>query len=101
MNRLEDARSRAILTLKIIQARQDVAIRLIIESYPDKLDYSNSLEDLAIAPDAWRHVTDNSIDPKLVFAHPVLLRTRPNTSSSLPRNLDSVAQENPADHRFR
>ncbi len=38
------------------------------------------LADLAISEGAWAHVTSSDIDPKLVFAHPILFRQNPRSS---------------------
>ena len=38
------------------------------------------LADLVISEGAWTHVASSDIDPKLVFAHPVLLRQNPRAS---------------------
>lgn len=78
--RLEEARQRALIISDRIRERSDLAARRAIEEFAALLDYENRLEDLAIAPEAWQHVQDAEIDPKLVFAHPDILRAHPETS---------------------
>ena len=78
--RLEAARQRALIITERIRERADLAARRTIEGYEDPLDYQNHLEDLAIAPEAWQHVIDAGIEPRLVFAHPDLLRASPEIS---------------------
>ena len=78
--RLEDARQRALIISERIRERADLAARRAIEEFADELDYANLLEDLAIAPEAWQHVLDTGIEPKLAFAHPDILRAHPETS---------------------
>ena len=78
--RLEAARQRALIITERIRERADLAARRTIEGYEDPLDYQNHQEDLAIAPEAWQHVIDAGIEPRLVFAHPDLLRASPEIS---------------------
>ena len=78
--RFEEARQRALIISQRIRERSDLAARRTIEEFADELDYANRLEDLAIAPEAWRHIRDAAIDAKLVFAHPDILRAHPETS---------------------
>ncbi len=78
--RLEEARQRALIISERIRERSDLIARRAIEEFVAEIDYENQLEDLAIAPEAWQHVRDAEIEPKLVFAHPDILRAHPETS---------------------
>ena len=78
--RLNDARQRALLISERIRGRSDLEARQAINEYHKHLAYADRLEDLAIAPEAWQHIIEARIDPKLVFAHPDLLRAYPQTS---------------------
>ena len=78
--RLEEARQRALIITERIRQRSDLTARRIIEEFATPLDYQNQLEDLAIAPEAWRYVRESGINPKLAFAHPDILRAHPQTS---------------------
>lgn len=78
--RLEEARQRALLISGRIRQRSDLDVRRTIEDTDLVLDYENNLENLAIAPEAWHYVISERIDPKLVFAHPIILQGHPETS---------------------
>ena len=78
--RLEEARRRALIITEHIQKRADEGVRQTIQRFNSDLDFKGRLEDLAIAPEAWAHVTQAGIAPKLVFAHPDLLQAHPPTS---------------------
>jgi len=78
--RLEEARRRALIITQHIRGRADVEVRKIILSFSTPLDFEGRLEDLAIAPEAWVHIVQAQIDPKLVFAHPDLLQAHPQAS---------------------
>ena len=78
--RLEEARQRALIISGRIRERSDLTARRAIEEYAPPLDYENHLAGLAIAPEAWQHTQDAEIEPKLVFAHPDILRAHPETS---------------------
>ena len=78
--RLEEARQRALLISQRIRERSDLEARQTIIDFEGQLNFEDSLEDLAIADEAWQHIVDAQIDPKLVFAHPDLLREHPTTS---------------------
>ena len=77
---LEEARQRALIISGRIHRRADLGARRMIERFENLLDYEDRLEDLAIAPDAWTQVVNTGIDPKMVFAHPDLLRAHPEVS---------------------
>ena len=79
-SRLEQARQRALLISGRIRERSDLAVRHTIEQLELDLDYETNLEQLAIAPEAWEYVSEEQIDPKLVFAHPDMLQAYPETS---------------------
>ena len=81
--RLEEARQRALTISKNIQLRADVGVRKLIEDFAAPLDFEGRLEDLAIAPEAWTHIARAGIVPKLVFAHPDLLQSCPQTSLTI------------------
>ena len=89
--RLELATQRALIITEHIRERSDVEVRQIIENFNIPLDFEDRLEDLAIAQEAWEYIGQEQIDPKLVFAHPNVLRAHPQTSlhyrgiSTLPR----------------
>ena len=78
--RLDQARQRALLISDRMRQRSDLKARQLINDFGEQLDFDEQLEELAIAPEAWQHVLDAQIDPKLVFAHPLLLQTYPKTS---------------------
>ena len=79
-SRLEEARQRALLISQRIRERSDLAARQTIIDFAGQLEFEKQLEDLAIAEEGWQHIIDMQIDPKLVFAHPDLLREHPTTS---------------------
>ena len=78
--RLEQARQRALIISERIRERSDLTARRTIQEFAPLSDYETRLEDLAIAPEAWEHIIGADIDPKLVFAHPDILRAHPETS---------------------
>ena len=78
--RLEESRQRALIISETIRGRSDERVRRIIREYAGNLEFAARLEDLAIAEEAWDHIVRTQIDPKLVFAHPDLLREHPETS---------------------
>ena len=78
--RLEEARQRALIISEHIRGRSDLEARQTIGNFTEPLEYERRLADLAIAPEAWGHIVNAGIDPRLVFAHPVLLQAHPQTS---------------------
>ena len=78
--RLEAARERALVISLHIRQRADLGIREGILEYDSPLDFEERLEDLAVAPEAWEHIIQSGIEPRLVFAHPDLLRAIPQAS---------------------
>ena len=80
VDRLEEARHRALIISARVRKRDDLDIRGIIARYEGELDFECRLEELAIAREAWDHVRLQGIEPRMVFAHPELLRDHPNAS---------------------
>lgn len=78
--RLEESRQRALIISQRIRQRADLEARRLIDAFPDELDYAGQLEELAIAAEAWQYIREAGIAPKLVFAHPALLQSHPQTS---------------------
>lgn len=70
---------KSVLVATTLQRRRDVAARKLIEAFSEPLDF-RPLENLLIEEQAWRHVQSLSIQPRLVFCHPALLRAHPSTS---------------------
>ena len=56
-----------------------MALRQTIEEFADDLSFI-PLEEMMISDKAWDHVAALGIEPRLVFAHPSLLRQHPSTS---------------------
>lgn len=79
MTKLHDAQIRSALISERIRQRTDLALRDLIAQYSETLTF-HPLDDLMISGQAWRHVEVSDIDPKLVFAHPELLRKHPTVS---------------------
>ena len=79
MAKLDDAQKRSAVIAERIRQRTDLALRRTIASFEGDLDFL-PLADLAISEGAWAHVTSSDIDPKLVFAHPLLLLQNPRSS---------------------
>lgn len=76
--RTADAVARARTIARRIAQREDRQALLRIERFKPELDYDK--RELCIAEEAWRHVALAKIAPRLVFAHPDLLRSIPNAS---------------------
>ena len=79
MTNLDDARLRSALMSERIRQRTDLALRDLVSGYDKSLVF-RPLEDLCISERAWRCIEDSAVDPKLVFAHPALLRDHPRAS---------------------
>ena len=77
---LEEIRVRALHITANIRARDDLGVRKLIKEFEGNLEFANRLEELGIAPEAWQYIIETQIDPKLVFAHPTLLRAIPEAS---------------------
>ena len=79
MTNLHDAQIRSALISERIRQRTDLTLRELIAQYQEAQSF-HPLDDLMISEQAWRHVEASDIDPKLVFAHPELLRKHPTIS---------------------
>lgn len=79
MNSLHDAQIRSALMSVRIQERTDCILRDLIAKLEGELEY-HPLEDLMISKQAWDHISRSDIDPKFVFANPVVLREYPQLS---------------------
>lgn len=77
-NKLEDAKKRARIISTRIRARTDEAVREKIASFAEKLSWAP--EDCGIDREAWRRIEEIGVSPRLVFAHPDLLRAHPDAS---------------------
>ena len=77
-NRLEEARKRAQIISHRIRLRVDEAVRAKILAFSG--DLTGRPEQYGIDLVAWRYVEENGIKRRLVFAHPNMLRTHPDTS---------------------
>ena len=76
---LEDVRQKSDLLSGLIRQRSDVTLRKWIEEYSERLRFS-PLEHLMISQKAWNHTREIGVPVHLVFAHPKILRNRPQTS---------------------
>ena len=76
----EDAILRSALIDERIRQRTDIALRNWLSEYHKELDYF-PLDALMISEKAWQHVQDGGIEPRMVFAHPALLREHPPVSA--------------------
>lgn len=74
---IDDRRSRFLAGR--IHRRTDVQTRKLIDSYKGDLDFEDK-ESLLISVEAWNYVVGANIEPRRVFAHPVMLRDLPRTS---------------------
>ena len=63
----------------VIGHRDDAGLRHLIESYAGELRFE-PLEQFGISQTAWDHIAHLQVPPRLVFAHPDLLRDLPLTS---------------------
>ena len=78
VNRLEDARRRSAVIAERLRQRTDLQLQLLIGE-AGELEFQ-PIDQLAISQQAWQHVTASGFDPKMVFAHPELLRRNPRVS---------------------
>lgn len=76
----KDDVARSKLLAERIRQRTDEKVRRLVEDYASELDFSASLSVLLISQAAWDYVTKADIEPRMVFAHPDLLRAHPETS---------------------
>ena len=77
-NRLEEARKRAQIISHRIRLRVDEAVRAKILAFSG--DLTGRPGQYGIDLVAWRYVEESGIKRRLVFAHPNMLRTHPDTS---------------------
>ena len=77
-NRLEEAHKRAQIISYRIRLRIDEAVRAKILAFSG--DLTGRPEEFGIDLVAWRYVKGISVKRRLVFAHPDMLRTHPDTS---------------------
>ena len=75
----DDALYKSRLLSGLVRQREDVALRHTVVGYDRPLDFK-PLENLMISEAAWRYARDANIEPRLVFAHPVLLQAHPEAS---------------------
>lgn len=81
MSSQDEAIERAVWMTQQIRKRIDVTVIKRITNLGYGLgDYEGRLEQLGIHTDAWKYITEQGIDPKLVFAHPLILMKHPQTS---------------------
>ena len=62
-----------------IRQRADIRTREVIEGFSGKLDYVDR-QALLISDKAWNNIISSDTNPRLVFAHPILLRKHPEVS---------------------
>ena len=79
MTELHDAQMRSALISERIRQRTDIALRELISEFDEELSFC-PLDEFMISEQAWRYIKTSGIDPKLVFAHPELLRALPQVS---------------------
>ena len=78
-----------------IRQRTDLALRGLIANSEVDLSFI-PLDDLMISVQAWEYIRGSGIDPKLVFAHPALLREHPQVSQYY-RGISLLPQKRVAD----
>ena len=79
MANLRDAQIRSTLMSERIRQRTDHVLRELIASFTGDLTFY-PLDNLMISERAWEYVIGSGINPKLVFAHPLVLQDNPRTS---------------------
>ena len=79
MTSLHDAQIRSALMAARIQERTDCTLRALIANLEEEPEY-HPLEDLMISEQAWNHISSSNINPKFVFANPVVLQKHPQLS---------------------
>lgn len=77
--RINEAKRRARRIAARIAERTDLRIRNRILSFSGSLDYGER-EFLLIEKAAWEHISEVGLEPRLVFAHPLLLEEIPQSS---------------------
>ena len=95
MTNLQDAQLRSTLMSERIRQRTDLALRGLIANSEVDLSFI-PLDDLVISVQAWEYIRGSGIDPKLVFAHPELLREHPQVSQYY-RGVSLLPQKRVAD----
>ena len=83
---LDDARLRSTLMAERIRLRTDHDLRQLIDEFTDPVEF-RPLDALMISEQAWQFVVTSGIEPKQVFAHPVILQRHPvhhNTTAASP-----------------
>ncbi len=70
---------RSRLFSDILTKREDKAQRRLIDEFTDELDFE-PIDELMISLSAWEYVLSLGVAPKVVFAHPDVLRSHPTTS---------------------
>lgn len=81
MDAYDAALERAVWIAQQMQKSPDRAVmrKITTMSYGHS-DYVDSLKSLGIHVDAWEYIAKQSVDPKLVFAHPSILMEYPQAS---------------------
>ena len=79
MAKLDDAKRRSAVIAERIRQRTDLRLRELVRDFESELSFE-PIADYAISMEAWSHVTASGFDPKLIFAHPTLLRRLPRAS---------------------
>lgn|GEM_PF-1109910 len=85
---------RSTLIVSSLQKRNDLRAQCDIQEYAEELDWE-PLSEHEILPEAWKHVEDLHLPPRLVFCHWRILSASPSTSlyyrglSGLSRKLAS------------
>ena len=77
--RTTEAIGRAIRIARRIAKKDDLGVREEIESFAGNVDFADR-KSLAIEENAWEHVCRTDIEPRLVFAHPAVLKANPRAS---------------------
>ena len=77
----EHSRVRALTLSGILEKRDDIRVRSIIEDFNQALEFRREkFNEWGITEAAWSRIHQLNIEPKLVFAHPDLLYEHPETS---------------------
>ena len=63
----------------MIRKREDREQRQLIDDFADELSF-DPVGDFMISDSSWKHVLSLDVEPKVVFAHPAILRAHPTTS---------------------
>lgn len=79
MTNLRDAGMRSTLMSERIRQRTDHDLRNLVSDFDEELTFE-PLDSLMISERAWQHIRYSGIEPRLVFAHPDLLRKHPRAS---------------------